>query len=53
MVGSNPQSDGYLCNPHPDLALDRRPLAPLEWLRSGGEVAPVLRLVEAADWASR
>lgn len=53
MVGSNPQSDGFLCNPRPDLALDRRPLAPLEWLRSGGEVAPVLRLVEAADWASR
>ena len=25
----------------------------VDWLRSGGDAAPFLRLVEAADWASR
>jgi hypothetical protein len=44
---------GFLRTPHPDLSLDGRPTSPLEWLRSGGDVAAVLRLVEAADWASR
>lgn len=44
---------GFLRTSHPDLALDDCPRTPLEWLRSGGDVAPVLRLVEAADWAGR
>jgi nuclear transport factor 2 (NTF2) superfamily protein len=44
---------GFLRTPHPDLALHGGPAHPLEWLQSGGHVDPVLRLVEAADWASR
>jgi nuclear transport factor 2 (NTF2) superfamily protein len=44
---------GFLRTPHTDLALQGRPVHPLEWLQSGGDVDPVLRLVEAADWASR
>lgn len=44
---------GFLRTPHPDLVLQGRPVHPLEWLQSGGDVDPVLRLVEAADWASR
>lgn len=44
---------GFLRTPHPDLALQGRPVHPLEWLQSGGDVGPVLRLIEAADWASR
>lgn len=44
---------GFLRAPHPDLALDEHPRTPLEWLRSGGDVARVLRLVEVADWAGR
>ncbi len=44
---------GFLRAPHPDLAIDGYLRTPLEWLRSGGDVAPVLRLVQAADWASR
>jgi hypothetical protein len=44
---------GFLRTPHADLTLHGRALSPLEWLRSGGDVEPVLRLVDAADWASR
>jgi hypothetical protein len=44
---------GFLRPPHPDLALQGRPVHPLEWLQSGGDVDPVLRLVEVADWACR
>lgn len=44
---------GFLRTPHPDLALQGRPVHPLEWLQSGGDIDPVLSLVEAADWASR
>lgn len=44
---------GFLRAPNADLTLDGRPLTPAEWLRSGGDVEPVLRLVEVADWASR
>ena len=44
---------GFLRTAHPDLTLRGRALSPLEWLRSGGDVEPVLRLVDAADWASR
>jgi hypothetical protein len=44
---------GFLRTPHPDLSLRGRLVHPLEWLQSGGDADPVLRLVEAADWASR
>ena len=44
---------GFLRTPHPDLTLQGRPVHPLQWLQSGGDVDPVLRLVEVADWASR
>ena len=44
---------GFLRTPHPDLGVGGRVLTPVEWLRSGGDVAPVLPLVEASDWASR
>jgi hypothetical protein len=44
---------GFLRTPHPDLALQGRPVHPLEWLQSGGHGDPVFRLMEAADWASR
>jgi hypothetical protein len=44
---------GFLRTPHPDLTLANRPLSPIEWLSSGGDVAPVLHVAEAADWASR
>ncbi|MEB3052102.1 DNA-binding protein [Mycolicibacter sp. MYC123] len=43
---------GFLSSPHPDLAIDGYARTPLDWLRSGGDVSPVLQLVEVADWAS-
>lgn len=44
---------GFLGTAQADLTVGRHPLAPVEWLRSGGDVAAVMRLVEAADWAGR
>ena len=44
---------GFLTTPQPDLRIGGRPVSPLEWLRSGGDVDPVLSVAEAADWASR
>ena len=44
---------GFLRTPHVDLTVGGRPLPPVGWLSSGGDVARVLRLVEAADWAGR
>lgn len=44
---------GFLRTPHPDLTLGGRALTPLQWLGGGGDVDPVLHLVEVADWASR
>lgn len=44
---------GFLRTPQSDLQLDGRPETPLRWLSSGGDVEPVLRMVQAADWASR
>jgi hypothetical protein len=42
-----------LTGPQPDLVVDRRPVSVLQWLGSGGDVATVLDLITAADWASR
>jgi hypothetical protein len=44
---------GFLTTPQPDLRVGGRPVSPLDWLRSGGDVRPVLSVAEAADWASR
>lgn len=44
---------GLLRTPQLDLQVDGQPRSILEWLRSGGPVAPVLELIEIADWASR
>ncbi|BBZ39876.1 hypothetical protein [Mycobacterium conspicuum] len=43
---------GLLRTPQADLQIDGQPRSILDWLRSGGPVAPVLELVEIADWAS-
>jgi hypothetical protein len=43
---------GFLRTPQPDLTVHERPLSPVEWLRNGGGVAPVVLLAQAADWAS-
>lgn len=43
---------GLLRTPQSDLQLGGRPRSILEWLRSGGPVAPVIELIEIADWAS-
>jgi hypothetical protein len=44
---------GFLTTPQPDLRVGGHPVSPLDWLRSGGDVRPVLSVAEAADWASR
>jgi hypothetical protein len=44
---------GFLNTPHPDLTLANQPMSPTNWLRSGGDIAPIPRLVDAANWASR
>lgn len=44
---------GFLTTPQADLRLGGQPVSPLDWLRSGGDVRPVLSVAEASDWASR
>jgi hypothetical protein len=44
---------GFLTTPQPDLRVGDQPVSLLEWLRSGGDVRPVLDVAEAADWSSR
>ena len=44
---------GFLTTPQADLRVGGQPVSPLDWLRSGGDVRPVLSVAEAADWASR
>ena len=44
---------GFLTAPQADLRVGGQPVSPLDWLRSGGDVRPVLTVAEAADWASR
>lgn len=43
----------FLRTPYPDLTVDGFAQTPLAWLRSGGDVEAVLRLIEVADWAGR
>lgn len=42
---------GFLLTPQPDLVLDGVPVPPLVWLRSGGNVTPVLGMVQASEYA--
>jgi hypothetical protein len=44
---------GFLTTPQADLTVGGQPVSPLDWLRSGGDVRPVLGVAEASDWASR
>lgn len=44
----------FLHTPQPDIAIGDAPATPLEWLRhSGGDIAPVLELIEIAEWTGR
>jgi len=43
---------GFLSTPQPDISLDNRPASPLQWLRRGGDMAPVLALIEIANWTA-
>ena len=42
-----------LTTAQPDLVVDGRPMSLLQWLRDGGDVPAVRKIIEAADWASR
>jgi hypothetical protein len=42
-----------LSSAQPDLVVDGQLVSPLQWLRHGGDVRAVRKIVEAADWASR
>ncbi len=44
---------GFLTTLQTDLRVGGQLVAPLDWLRSGGDVRAVLKIAEAADWASR
>jgi hypothetical protein len=45
---------GFLHTPHPDIAIASTAATPLEWLRhSGGDIAPVVKLIEIAQWTGR
>ncbi|CAN5555390.1 hypothetical protein BH10ACT9_BH10ACT9_46160 [soil metagenome] len=44
---------GFLLTPQSELNVDGGPRTVREWLRGGGAVADVLRLVEIGDWAPR
>jgi hypothetical protein len=43
----------FLTTPQSDLRVGGQPVSPLDWLRSGGDVRPVLKVADAADWSSR
>jgi hypothetical protein len=43
--------NGLLLTPQWELAVDGRPLTVVEWLRTGGPVEAVLRLIEIGEWA--
>jgi len=44
----------FLHTPHPDIAINGAPTTPIEWLKhSGGDVTPVLDLIEIAEWTGR
>jgi hypothetical protein len=42
-----------LSSSQPDLVVDAHPVSPLQWLRDGGDLRAVRKIVDAADWASR
>jgi hypothetical protein len=44
---------GFLHTPQPDLQVNGKLVAPLEWLRSGGDVGSVVTVAEAAEWVGR
>lgn len=44
---------GFLLTPQLELSLDGRPRTVREWLRGGGPVEPVLRLIEIEEWAAQ
>ena len=44
---------GFLTTPQADLRIGGQPVSPLAWLRSGGDVGPVINVAEVADWSSR
>jgi hypothetical protein len=44
----------FLSTPQLDLAIDEAPATPLEWLNhTDGDIAPVLTLIEIAEWTGR
>jgi hypothetical protein len=45
--------EGFLHTPQPELARDGYALAPLDWLRDGGDVLNVVATVLASDWHGR
>ncbi|MGH3633098.1 hypothetical protein [Mycobacterium sp.] len=45
--------DGFLHAPHPDLQVDGNTMSPLDWLRSGGDIAAVVAVAETTDWYGR
>jgi hypothetical protein len=45
---------GFLHTPQPDIAIAGAPATPLEWLKhTGGDIAPIVRLIEIAEWTGR
>jgi hypothetical protein len=44
---------GFLDTPQPNLSMEQRPVTPVQWLRRGGDVADVVRLLEITDWSAR
>lgn len=44
---------GFLQTPQQELRIDNRPCSVRDWLRSGGSVDPVLRLIQIEEWASK
>lgn len=45
---------GFLHTPQHDLPVNGSPATPLEWLKhSGGDISPILKLIEIAEWTGR
>lgn len=45
--------DGFLHTPQPELERAGHHLAPLDWLREGGDVSAVIAAAQASDWYGR